>query len=131
MSQATTKRERPWFQGRMRESLLDLEKGARVVFRKSKRETRNIGTTWWVIGPSSTERAFVLYRVSEIYGGRNLANLVRPAVDKTTNRALRAPPKLHNRYNRLGYRLLYKGRHGATRKTRERVVNTPIRSAPL
>lgn len=130
MSQVT-KRERPWFQGRMRESLLNLEKGSRVVFRKSKRELRKIGTTWWVIGPSSEEQAFVLYHVAETYGGQNLRDLIKPVVDKETNRALRAPTRLHNRYNRLGSALLRKARQGTSRKTRSRVVDTAIQPAPL
>ena len=124
----TKKEAYPWHQGTMKEDILDLKEGATVVFKKS-RDTLDVGITWWVLGPSKVEHAFVLYRVSEQYGGKNLRELVQAKYDKATMRVLRAPPKVAKRYNRLA-RNVARNFHKPS-KAAKRVRVNPIRSAPL
>lgn len=130
MSQTGKRRLHHWHRGKMKEDLMDLAKGSPVVFKKSY-EPLSVGIVWWVLGGSSKERAFVLYRVAESYGGKNLEGLIQVARDRTTGRALRAPRKLHNRYSRLCRSVRRKAQASTVRKVKNRVQNTPIRSAPL
>lgn len=59
-----------WQMGKLKEDLLSIKAGTKVVFRKSRVVHSSIGSTWWIMSKR------VAVQVAETYGGKNLINLI-------------------------------------------------------